>query len=153
VRRPHIAVLAAGLLLLLACTHRVRRPDPSTLKPKAEDFHQRVRWRDYRGASELIVPERREAFTKARQQRRDDRDLTITDYQLEGLTMLGDGHRAKVVSKVSWLLLPSATEQEATITSEFVYRDGDWLLARQDAGPFAEELEAEYEWSPDAGTP
>ncbi len=100
----------------------------------------RVRWKDFRGAAELVVPERRDGFGNAREAKRDTRDLSITDYQLEDARLSPDGTRATVVSRISWTRLPSVSENSDLVTSEFVFRDGSWLLARQDAGPFAGEL-------------
>ncbi len=111
-----------------------------SLRHAADTFHQRARWRDFRGAAELVIPERRLAFEKARQASRDDKDLTITDYQLEDARLSPDATRAIVVSRVNWIRLPSVTEETALITSELVWRGGTWFIARQDAGPFAEEL-------------
>ena len=122
------------------------------MKPAIETFHQRVRWKDFRGATELLVPERRAAFEKARKDQNDNRDLSITDYQLEDVRLVDDGMRAIVVSRISWVRLPSVSEHPDLVTSEFVFQFGAWQLARQDSGPFAPELQAEYEWSPpDAG--
>jgi hypothetical protein len=114
------------------------------LKPAAETFHQRVRWKDFRGAAELVVPERRKAFEDARKRQHDDRDLEIMDYELEDARLL-DRDRAVVVSKLSWSRLPSLTVNTDVVSSEFIWLDGVWFLTRQDAGPFAAELEAPYE--------
>ena len=137
---------------LAACAHAPRSGGLETLKPAVETFHQRIRWKDYRGAAELLVPDRREAFLKARAQKNDDRDLSITDYQLEDARLDADGLRAIVVSRVSWVRLPSVSEKTEVLSTELVFRDGAWLVARQDGGPFVPELEAEYAaTAPDAG--
>ncbi|HME90395.1 MAG TPA: hypothetical protein VKE49_03165, partial [Myxococcaceae bacterium] len=49
-----------------------------------------------------------------------------------------DGSTALVISRMSWMRLPSLSETTQLVTSEFVLRDGSWLLARQSGGPFAE---------------
>lgn len=114
------------------------------MKKTAEMFHERIRWRDYPGAAELIVPDRRLLFESARQKLDDDHNLSITDYELEGVRFSSDGKRGWVVSRVSWMRLPSASEKNARIDSEYVWQNAGWLLVRQSAGPFAEELGAEY---------
>jgi hypothetical protein len=105
-----------------------------------ESFHQLIRWRDYRSAARLIVPERRQDFQRARIDMKDDRDLTITDYEIEDVKVSEDGQRATVQSRIQWMRLPSASERTALVTSEFVLRDGAWLLERQLEGPFEGEL-------------
>ncbi|MCP3138509.1 hypothetical protein [Pyxidicoccus xibeiensis] len=105
-----------------------------------EQFHQLIRWKDYRAAARIIVPEKRSDFSKARVELKDDRDLSITDYEIEDVKLSEDGMRATVQSRIQWMRLPSATEQTALVTSEFVFRDGVWLLERQLEGPFEGEL-------------
>jgi len=129
---------AAALAVCSACAHIKSAADLESLKAAADTFHQRIRWRDFRGASELIAPEQRAAFQAARDQLRDERDLSITDYQLEDARLSADGSTAVVVSRVSWTRLPSLSEASQLVTSEFVLRDGAWLLAHQSGGPFAE---------------
>ncbi len=128
-----------------ACvTGRASKPDTETLKPRIEDFHLRSRWRDYRGAAELLVTERRAPFLKARSVKNDEKDLSITDYQLEECTFSNDGARAECISNISWIRLPSPSESRATVTSVFVWDGSNWYLAQQDEGPFAAELSMPY---------
>jgi hypothetical protein len=137
-----IRLLAVLLALALGggCAHTKKKPDPETLRPVVESFHQRVRWKDYRIAARYIVPERRQDFEKARRERQDERDLSITDYEVEEVEFTEEGERAIVTSRIKWMRLPSVSEQSATVTSEFIYRDGKWLLERQLGGPFDGEL-------------
>ncbi|MFZ5470802.1 MAG: hypothetical protein ACOZIN_15360 [Myxococcota bacterium] len=148
--RTFLALL--GLLWLVGCVHTPKTGSLETLKPAAETFHQRIRWRDFHGAAELIVPERQEAYLLARRQQNDERDLTVSDYQLEDAKLSTNGLRATVTSRISWVRLPSASEHSDLVVSEFVYRDGTWWLARQDTGPFSPELAAPFLLdAPDAG--
>lgn len=140
---PHVNRLPALLLVLLlsgACAHTKKQSNLETLKPAVEGFHKHIRWRDYRGAAQFIVPERRDDFERARRQHHDDKDLTITDYEIEEVKLSEDAQRATVRSRIQWMRLPSASERTASVTSEFVYRDGTWLLERQLEGPFDGEL-------------
>ena len=123
------------LVLALASCATLRPPDIDDLKPAVEAFHRAVRWKDYRGAADMIVPERREAFLKARKQLKDERDLYISDFQLEDAKVSKAGI-ATAVSHMSWYRLPSATESTVTITSIFVWRNNVWILESQDDGPF-----------------
>ncbi|WP_224249719.1 hypothetical protein [Hyalangium gracile] len=135
----------APLLLLLAllggaCAHTPRSSGLDGLKPLVQDFHKRVRWKDFRGAARVIVPESREQFLRARTDLQDERDLSITDFEILEIALAQDGMRATVTTRLGWMRLPSASEQTATVSSEWVYRDGAWLLERMEGGPFAGEL-------------
>jgi hypothetical protein len=114
----------------------IRPPDLEELKPAVEAFHQRVRWKDFRAAAELMVPEHRDAFIKARAKLKDEKDLFVTDFQLEDAKLAPDRNVALAVSKLSWYRLPSMTETTATVTSTFVWRENQWMLECQDDGPF-----------------
>ena len=114
--------------------------DLDVLEPTLETFHQRSRWRDYRGAAELVVPEKRDAFLKARDAMHDDKDLFITDYQLEDAKYGGDKSWAVCVSRINWYRLPSVSEQSVVVTSRMVWRDAKWMVDAMDGGPFASEL-------------
>ncbi|MDY7228987.1 hypothetical protein [Hyalangium rubrum] len=105
-----------------------------------EDFHKRLRWKDFRGAARHIIPERREDFLRTRRELHDERDLSITDFEILEAAIAPDGMRAVVTTRFQWMRLPSASEQTATVTSEFVFREGAWLLERQLDGPFEGEL-------------
>lgn len=138
-------VTVTALVLGWACA-TVKTSDQESLKPTIEGFHTAVRWKDYRAASDLIVPERRDSFTKQRLKLDDDKNLTVTEYQLEDARVSQDTLSATVVSKISWFRLPDSTVTSATLTSVFVWRQGHWLLESQDDGPFPELKPA-----PDAG--
>jgi hypothetical protein len=124
--------------LALAACATPGKPDLDELKPAVEAFHQRVRWKDFRQASQLIVPERRDSFLRARTRLNDERDLFLTDFQLEDAKPSVDRSAARTVSRVSWYRLPSTQEESATVTSVFAWREGTWLLESQDSGPFAD---------------
>jgi hypothetical protein len=81
----------------------------------------------------------------------DNRDLTIADYELTDLTLNPDGLSARVVSRVSWYRLPSLSQHEETVDSDFVWKNGAWLLARQVGGPFHDDLSEPYSPAADAG--
>jgi hypothetical protein len=128
------------VLALSGCATVSKKSNLEELKPTVEQFHQVIRWKDFRSAARFIVPEKRKAFTKARIALNDERDLTITDYEIEDGQLSEDGTRAFIQSRIQWMRLPSASEHVSVVTSEFVYQHGTWLLERQDEGPFADEL-------------
>lgn len=140
------------LLLCLTSCATIKAPDVDELKPAIERLHTRLRWKDFRGAADLIVPERRAAFIKARTKLKDERDLFISDYQLEDAQLAPDLATASAVSHLSWYRLPSTTELTVTVTSVFAWRENTWLLQSQDEGPF-DDLRPESERAADAGQP
>jgi len=130
------------VLSVSACAHSRRSSGVEGLRHAAELFHHRVRWKDYGGAALLVVPERRDAFEEGRRVLKDDRELNISDYELTDLQLSADGLTGRVASKVSWYRLPSLSQHDDTVVSEFVWRDGAWLLERQTGGPFHDDLSA-----------
>ncbi len=139
---PAVKRLSALFLVLVlgACATTSKKSSLEALKGTVESFHQVIRWRDYRSAARFIVPERREDFQRARIKQNDDQDLTVTDYEIEDVKLSEDGQRATVQSRIQWMRLPSASARTALVTSEFVLRNGAWLLERQLEGPFEGEL-------------
>jgi hypothetical protein len=140
-----IRLLALSLCLLpllgWGCAHT--KPTSSGLeglKPAVEDFHKQVRWGEFRAAARYVVAERRADFERARREKDDARDLSITDYEIDEATLAADGMHATVISRIQWMRLPSMSAKTSTVTSEWVYVGGAWLLERQSDGPFAEEL-------------
>ncbi len=135
----------SALLLVSACAHTRRSSGAEGARTAAELFHHRARWKDFGGAALLVVPEKRAAFEEARRLLKDDRELSISDYQLDELTLSADGLAARVISKVGWHRLPSLSQHDDTVVTELVWRDGAWLVSRQELGPFHEELAGPYE--------
>ncbi|MBF5042847.1 hypothetical protein FGE12_10615 [Aggregicoccus sp. 17bor-14] len=138
--------LLALLLCLLpvlggGCSHtKPRSSGLEGLRPVVEDFHKMVRWGEYRAAARYVVPERRADFERARRELNDARDLSITDYEIDEATLAPDEQHATVVSRIQWMRLPSMSAKTSTVTSQFVYVNGAWLLERQSEGPFADAL-------------
>jgi hypothetical protein len=155
--------LAVTLLaLFLASCVTVPKGEIEDLKPAVRAVHQSFRWKDFRGAAEMMVLERQEAFIKARMKLNDDQDLFITNFELEDAKLSPDLLVAKAYTRISWYRLPSTTEKTALVTSIFVWRDGVWQLESQDDGPFDDlkpepskkkklEKPAEPDLAPDAG--
>ncbi|WP_434388250.1 hypothetical protein [Melittangium boletus] len=131
-------LLAVLLVCLLcgACSHTQKAAELEALKTTVDDFHQRVRWKDYRVASRYVVPERRKEFDRGLRQNKDEQDLDITDYEIERVDLDEKGERATVTSHFVWTRLPSLSVRRESVTSEFVLREGKWLLEKQEGGPF-----------------
>lgn len=136
--RPALTAIVCCLASGCATTNK---GDVDALKPTLDLFHGEMRWKNYRSLSQQIVPEKRDAFTKASAARDDEKNLFVTDYTLEDCRLnVPDQTTAVCMSKVSWYRLPSATEKTVTIATTLKWKGGQWLVDRQSDGPFAEEL-------------
>ena len=148
--------VVASLALFFASCATVPKGEAEDLKPAMRALYQSFRWKDFRGAAEMMVVERRDAFVKARTRLKDDRDLFITNFELEDAKLSGDMLIAKAVTRISWYRLPSNTEKTATVTNVFVWKGGVWLLESMDDGPFEDLLpekeKAKKRLELDAGT-
>ena len=130
--------------LLLSCAH-TPGGGAEGAQQAAELFHHRTRWKDFAGAAQLVVPEQRASFESARRTLGDERDLSISDYELDNVTLAPDRRSARVVSRVSWLRLPSLSQHDDTVVTELRWRDDAWQIARQTGGPFDGDLSGEAE--------
>jgi hypothetical protein len=118
----------------------VPKGDVDELKPSIEAFHKCARWKDFQCVANMLVPTKKDAFLKAREKLIDERDLSITDYELEEAKVAPDRLKASAVSHIKWFRLPSNKEENSTVTSNWVWLDSAWRLDSQDGGPFATDL-------------
>ncbi len=125
----------ALLLLLAGCSHNPFDPGPN-LKTDAEDFEKSLRFQDYAGAAQLVVPARRQAFLAAR--RKEGNDLEVTDMEVIDVQMSADGKQAVVVSRMRWVRLPSVSEATAEVHAAWVLSGTSWQLLTLAGGPFPE---------------
>jgi len=131
------------LLILPLCFSAcatVPKGDIELLKPTIEAFHQAARWKDFQAIGDLLVPEKRDAFIAARKAMKDEKDLFISDYELQDAKFSTDLLRASAVSHIKWYRLPSVSEEDSEVTSNWVWKDKGWRLDSQSGGPFASEL-------------
>ena len=126
-------------LTLIACA-TVPHGDVDALKPTLKMFHEGMRWKDLHSLPIHVVPEKRAAFAKAADDRNDEKNLFVTDYQLEECKVQADQTIAICYSKVSWYRLPSATEKTVMMATTLKWEGGAWLIDMQSEGPFVEEL-------------
>jgi len=137
-------VCTAIVWCLAAGCATATKGDVDALKPTLEFIHGEMKWKNYRTVAKQVVPEKRDAFTKACDSRDDEKNLFVTDYQLEDCTVnASDQTMAVCMSKVSWYRLPSATEKTVSVATTLKWQGGQWLIDRQSDGPFAEELSTE----------
>lgn len=130
----------------VAACATANKGDIDALKPTLDVFHGQMRWKNFGQMPQQLLPERRAAFIKASQQREDDKNLVVTDYQLEECKVTPNDQRVAVcISKISWYRLPSATEKTATVATTLKWQGGMWFVDRQSDGPFAEEASTDKE--------
>ena len=146
--RPIFGTFVA--VLALSCAHVSKVSGLKELKDSADTFHQRIRWHDFRGANELLVPALRPGFERGLRERHDERDLSITDYDLEDVRMAADGVHGLVSSRVNWVRLPDTSEHTERVSTLFVFQSGVWFVEQQAGGPFAKDLKGE---ATDGGLP
>lgn len=117
------------------------------MKHATQDFFQRLQWEDFHGAAEVIVEEQRDAFLENRERQHDERDLSISDYEIERMKLATDGLSATCWVRIWWTRLPSPTQEQTIVQGRFVWRAGQWRVASIQRGPIV------FGASADAGTP
>jgi len=137
-RTRTLSLLTSVLLGVLggSCRHGLFGPGPDQLRSASEDFERSLRFQDYGGAAQLVVPPRRSAFLAAR--RKEANDLTITDMEVIDVQMAPDGKKATVLSRMRWVKLPSVSEVTAEVQARWEVVGNGWLLVGLVGGPFPE---------------
>src|SRR5687768_12253650 len=102
-----VVALVAGAVG--GCAHGKKAGSADDLRDTSEKFHELVRWRDYTGAALLVGAEQRKTFDRVRREAGDERDLSITDYELLQADLDPGGTSAVVRSRISWVRLPSVS--------------------------------------------
>jgi hypothetical protein len=129
------AVMARGasLLALLALLAGCAPPTGTAeeLAPAGRDFLQRLRWKDYQGASAYLLPEHRQQFLGSFSA---EELLHITDVQLEGVENAAAG-QAVTWAVLEYYRLPSLSVRKFRLQLDWVYiggkrlQPGSWLLS------------------------
>ena len=137
-RTRALALFSSVLLTVLggACSHGLFSPGPDQLRSASEDFEKSLRFQDYGGAAQFVVPARRSAFVAAR--RKEANDLTITDMEVIDVQMAPDGQKAIVLSRMRWVKLPSVTEVTGEVQARWEILNNGWLLVSLAGSPFPE---------------
>jgi len=133
--------LAAVILLPLSLACSTVKGDVSTLKPTMETFHENMKCKELRRITATLLPERRDAFEKACRARDDDKNLFVTEYELEECKVQQpEGVEAVCYSKVTWYRLPSANAKTVSVATTLRWKGNLWFVDKQSDGPFAEDL-------------
>ena len=103
-------LLAMPLLVLAlggACAHPQKGGDAESLRIQVEDFHKRVRWKDYRFVTRYIVPERRKDFERSLEDHHDEQDLDVTRTANALLDIIRDAARVGGFAGSSGVVRPA----------------------------------------------
>jgi hypothetical protein len=133
--------LAAVILLPVLAACSTVKGDVSTLKPTMETFHEGMKWKELRRLADSLLPERRDAFDKACKARDDEKNLFVTEYELEDCKVKQpEGIEATCYSKVTWYRLPSINAKTVSVATTLRWKSNQWFVDKQSDGPFAEDL-------------
>ncbi|GEM_PF-1069663 len=127
-------LLALFTVVFPACAGHQKTASAKELRDTSESFARRLRWGDFKGMAQFIVPEQRLSYVKGILDRGDDETLKILDFELEHVQYLPD-RQAIVLARVSWYRLPSVTAQSEVVSLVFEDRDGQWLVCAVENGP------------------
>lgn len=130
---------AITCVLLMGCA-TTSGGDVDALKPTITALHENMRWKQLQQFGQQLLPERRDAFAAACLSRDDEKNLFVTEYQLQECKVLEDKTFAVCLSSVSWYRLPSNSTKTVTLATTLKWKGGMWLVDRQSDGPFGEEL-------------
>lgn len=96
-----LVVLLTGLLASCAMAPKVS----DDLTPSVYDFAERLRWKDFHGASRYFVEE--DNRNGILQTFSDMKDLEITDIVIQSIDITGQGQDATTTMVMEYFLLPS----------------------------------------------
>lgn len=113
-------LLVAAAVLLSSCGWAVR--PAKEFAGASRDFAQRLRWKDFNGASRHLAEEHRTDFLERLGALE---DLHIVDVRLESIDHHEEGKRAETRTVVEYYLLPSATVKKLRLNQEWSYEGGD----------------------------
>ena len=121
-----------GLLLIFACA-KAPHLKPGYIPPGEiiERYHSALRWQDYEGARQYVLPQLYPDFDQFVQSIKDQ--LNITEFQIISLELEEDGYQAQVQVRRNYYLLSSLKNQEQVLTQTWKLIDGRWYLS---APPF-----------------
>lgn len=117
------------LLLLSACASPINiGPD---LAKTSQQFSEALRWQDYHGASNFLLPEVRSAFLD---QFQEDQDLHIVESRIVSIDLNQEAGTAEVEYQLEYFRLPSSTVKKWRWTQKWLFqkekvaRPGIWLI-------------------------
>lgn len=129
------ALLARGFLLVVMLAQLASCAQPvgtvEDLASGGRDFLQRVRWKDYQGASAYLLPELRQGFVGRLAA---EEQLHVTDVRLEPVENSSPG-QASTWAVMEYYRLPSLSVRKFRFQLDWTYvgggplQPGSWLLS------------------------
>jgi len=127
---------AVAALLAVGCA-TLFPPTPDELKRSAERFDRQIQWADLRGAALNLTPVARELFLADVARRDDERNLKVTDIEVEDMQIAKDGKTAFVTAKLTWYRMPQVSAKTERMVTHWEVRDNFWVMTQIDGGPIA----------------
>ena len=109
------------LLSLLACSGLVK-PVGEIGEASRDDFMNAMRWKQFKVATEFMLPENRKDFQATFKK---VKDIHITDVRLLDLQSSAEGRRFETVIEMDYYLLPSVSLKTFSFEQTWVYFDGE----------------------------
>src|SRR5579863_6895212 len=97
----------AAVAVLAGCA-TLFPPTADELRHSAEKFDRGLQW-DLRGASQILAPVARQLFLADIARRDDEKNLKVSDVELEDLVIAKDGKSATVTTKLTWYRMPDVS--------------------------------------------
>jgi len=109
------------VLLLVACSSHVQ-PTAKLAEMSRDDFMSAMRWKTFKAAASLMLPELRQDFIKTFASLK---DIDITDVRLEDLQVSDEGRRFETTVEIDYYLLPSVTVKTFRFDQTWLFMAGD----------------------------
>lgn len=126
--------LAKALLLgfgvsLMACQSLATKDSLLRLQESIDGYNHAYRWKNYARAAAYLPNDLRAAFIATYEE--DDKSLHVESYQVLKIHMEGK-NAAKVTVRVRYMLLPSVTVENRTVTQHWAKVEEKWLIEAED---------------------
>ncbi len=109
------------LLTVVACANQIQ-PVSEIGEMSRDDFMNAMRWKQFKVAAELMLPEYRNDFMAACAK---VKGIHITDVRLMNLRNSAEGRRFETTIEMDYYLLPSVSVKTFSFDQTWVFFDGD----------------------------
>jgi hypothetical protein len=108
-------------LIVVACASQVK-PTAKLGEKSLDTFMSDLRWKSFKSAASLMLPEHRQGFIKTFTTLK---DIDITDVRLIDLQTLEEGQRFEATVEMEYYLLPSVTLKTFKFDQTWLFFAGD----------------------------
>ena len=123
--RPSITVLSLLLSVLLVGCKTPGQSDAEKLRKSIDEYNRAYRWKAYQTAAGYLPGDIRTAFVSTYESLKND--LDIRHYQIIALDRRSE-KEALVQVRYRYVLLPSVTVEEKTVSQHWRLISGSWIL-------------------------